>query len=81
MLTLTEPLRGAQVQETFDMIVNEMPPPPRQRAPERRIPSELADICMRALAKKPDERFPTMQEMIEAVRDFRGRALESLPRS
>jgi serine/threonine protein kinase len=81
MLTLTEPLRGAQVQETFEMIVNEMPPPPRKRAPERYIPAELAEICMRALAKKPEERFQTMQEMVETIRDFRGRALESLPRS
>jgi serine/threonine-protein kinase len=79
MLTLTEPLRGAQVQETFEKIVSEMPPPPRERAPERHIPGELAEICMRALAKKPQERFSTMQEMIEAIRDFRGRALESLP--
>jgi serine/threonine protein kinase len=79
MLTLTEPLRGAQVQQTFEMIVNEMPPPPRARAPQRHIPSKLAEICMRALAKKPDDRFQTMQEMIEAIRDFRGRALESLP--
>ena len=34
---------------------------------------------MRAMAKKPEERFQTMEEMIEAIRDFRGRALESLP--
>lgn len=79
ILTLAEPLRGKHVQETFNMIVNEMPPPPRERAPQRHIPVELADICMRALAKNPEERFQTMQEMIEAIRDFRGRALESLP--
>jgi eukaryotic-like serine/threonine-protein kinase len=79
MLTLVEPLRGSQVQETFDKIVNEMPPPPAERAPGRRIPAELADICMQALAKRPEDRFQTMREMVEAVRDFRGRALESLP--
>jgi serine/threonine-protein kinase len=79
ILTLTEPLRGKQVQETFEKIVSEMPPPPRERAPGRRIPAELAEIAMRALAKKPADRFQTMQEMIDAIRDFRGRALESLP--
>jgi eukaryotic-like serine/threonine-protein kinase len=79
MLTLCEPLRGKQVQDTFQMIVNEMPAPPREKAPERRIPAELADVCMKALAKKPDDRFATMEEMNTALRDFRSRALENLP--
>jgi hypothetical protein len=29
------------------------------------------------MAKRPEERFQTMEEMIEALRNFRGRALES----
>jgi serine/threonine protein kinase len=77
MLTLTEPLRGKQVHETFEKIVNEMPPPPRERAPSRQIPAALADIAMKAMAKRPEERFQTMEEMVEAIRGFRGRALES----
>jgi serine/threonine protein kinase len=78
ILTLAEPLRGKQVQETFNLIVNEMPPHPRDRAPQRHVPQELADIAMKALAKKREDRFQTMQEMIEAISDFRGRALESV---
>jgi serine/threonine protein kinase len=78
ILTLAEPLRGKHVQETFNLIVSEMPPHPRERTAGRHIPQELADISMKALAKKPEDRFQTMQEMIEAIRDFRGRALESL---
>ena len=77
VLTLTEPLRGKQVHDTFQKIVNEMPPLPRERAPSRQIPAELADIAMKAMAKRPEERFQTMEEMIEAIRSFRGRALES----
>lgn len=79
MLTLSEPLRGKQVQDTFQMIVNEMPTPPREKAPGRRIPVELADVCMKALAKKPADRFATMEEMNARLRDFRSRALASLP--
>jgi serine/threonine-protein kinase len=74
-LTLTEPLRGRQIQQTFDLIVNEMPPHPQQRAPDRRIPLELADISMRAMAKKPADRFPSMEAMVAAIRQFRGKAL------
>ncbi len=51
--------------------------PPRERAPSRQIPAELADIAMKAMAKRPEDRFQTMEEMIEAIRSFRGRALES----
>jgi serine/threonine protein kinase len=78
ILTLAEPLRGRQVQETFNLIVNELPPHPRERAPERYIPQQLADIAMKALAKKREDRFQTMQEMVEAIHDFRGRALQSV---
>jgi eukaryotic-like serine/threonine-protein kinase len=79
VLTLQEPLRGKRVQDTFEMIVNEMPVPPRERAPSRRIPPELADICMKAMAKRPEDRFATMEDMSDALRDFRSRALENLP--
>ncbi len=77
ILTLSEPLRGQKVQDTFNKIVSEMPVPPCERAPERRIPPRLAEICMKALAKKPEERFQTMREFIAAIRAFRSMALES----
>jgi eukaryotic-like serine/threonine-protein kinase len=77
-LTLSEPLKGQRVQDTFELIVNQMPVPPRERAPERHIPQPLADIAMRALAKDPDDRFPSMVDLIHAIRDFRGQALRSV---
>ena len=73
-LTLSEPLRGKRVQDTFEMIVSETPDPPRERAPQRQIPQPLADIAMRALAKRSEDRFATMNEFIEAIRDFTSRA-------
>lgn len=76
-LTLSEPLRGKRVQDTFQMIVNDNPEPPRQRAPQRHIPQPLADIAMRAMAKNPEERFATMTDFIHAIREFRGRAISS----
>jgi serine/threonine-protein kinase len=75
ILTLAEPLRGQKVQDTFNKIVSEMPQPPAERAPQRRIPPRLADISMKALAKKSEDRFQTMREMIAAIRSFRGRAI------
>ena len=36
--------------------------------PKKKIPKELDDIVMKALEKKPANRFQTMQEMLDAVR-------------
>jgi len=81
ILTLKEPLRGKKVNETFDMIVNQPPVPPQERTPNRQIPAELANITMKALEKDPAKRFQTMPEMIEAIRDFRSRAFDSMNES
>jgi serine/threonine-protein kinase len=43
-------------------------PDPRDLAPERRIPSALAEVVKRALAKQPDERFQSAHEMQEELR-------------
>ncbi|QDT00315.1 serine/threonine protein kinase [Adhaeretor mobilis] len=77
-LTLEEPLRGEKIGDTFDKIINEKPMPPRERAPGRLIPPQLATICMKALEKKPDDRYQNMDDLIMALRDFRGRALQTL---
>ncbi len=78
ILSLKEPLRGERVSETFEMILKEHPIPPEQRTPNRKIPRLLAAIAMRALEKAPADRFQTMQEFVDALRDFRSRAFQSL---
>jgi serine/threonine-protein kinase len=78
ILTLKEPLRGQRVSETFQMIVNEDPIPPEQRTPDRQVPRLLAAIAMKALQKDPTNRYQTMPELIDALRDFRSRAIQSL---
>ena len=78
ILTLKEPLRGDRVSETFEMIIHEDPIPPEQRTPDRQIPRLLAEISMKALQKNPGDRYQTMPELIDALRDFRSRAIQSL---
>lgn len=78
ILTLKEPLRGERVKETFEMILKERPIPPEQRTPNRKISRLLAALAMRALEKDPADRFQTMQELVDALRDFRSRAFQSL---
>lgn len=78
ILTLKEPLRGERVTETFEMIVKEEPIPPSERTPNRKIPRLLAAIAMKALSKDPEDRQQSMPELVNALREFRSRAIQSL---
>lgn len=44
-------------------------PDPRQIAPDRHIPAPLVDVCFKALAKDPDQRFRDALEFSDALRD------------
>jgi serine/threonine-protein kinase len=78
ILTLKEPHRGENINETFEMILKESTVPAHERNPKRQVPKLLSAITMRALEKEPTMRYQSMQELIEALRDFRSRALQSL---
>lgn len=80
ILTLKEPHRGERINETFEMILKEATIPPEQRAPKRHIPRQLSKITLQALEKDPRDRFQKMQELIDALRDFRSKAIQSLTR-
>jgi choice-of-anchor C domain-containing protein len=43
-------------------------PPPRSVRPE--VPAELERICLRALAKKPEQRFPSCRHLAEELRNW-----------
>jgi serine/threonine-protein kinase len=43
-------------------------PDPRDFAPDRGIPSSLAEVVRRGLAKAPEQRYQTAEEMAEALR-------------
>jgi len=78
VLTLKEPHRGENINETFEMILKEETIPPELKTRDRQVPKRLSEIAMKALEKDPKDRFQTMQELIGALRDFRSRALQSI---
>lgn len=47
--------------------INDPVPDPRKAAPHRSIPDSLAEITMRALQKKPEDRYQTAHEMSKAI--------------
>lgn len=66
MLTLLPPFRGA-LMEVMTAHLDRMPVAPRAAAPQRGIPLELEQACMRALAKSPDDRHQSARELQDEV--------------
>lgn len=62
-LTGKTPTRGDTPKEIMLSICNWVPPPPGQLVPG--IPSRIDDLCMRLLAKRPDERYQTAEAVLQ----------------
>lgn len=67
LLTLTPVFEYESVLGLLVDVVRESPESPSQRAPDREIPPPLEEICMRALAKKPADRYPSARAMAEEL--------------
>ncbi|TWT79402.1 Serine/threonine-protein kinase PknD [Planctomycetes bacterium CA13] len=67
-LALREPFRGADINETFDNIQNKEIPPPSERSPDRKISQAADDVVMKAIQKRPANRYQFMRDFIEAMR-------------
>lgn len=72
-LTAQPPATGRTVDEIVDRVRNEDPVPPRRLNP--RVTRDIEAICLRALSKVPDARYPSAREL---ARDLR-HALAGLP--
>lgn len=70
ILAIREPFRGANVNQTFTNIISGQIPPPSEKSPERNIPSAADDVVMRAIQKKPGDRYQHMRELIDAIRSL-----------
>jgi len=67
---IREPFRGRVIQETFENIIHDHPPPPSAARPEEQIPKALDQVVMKAISKNPADRFQTMRQMLEALREI-----------
>ncbi|MDP3508958.1 MAG: protein kinase [Candidatus Melainabacteria bacterium] len=66
-LTGFPPLMSDTIYATMKMHVSQMPEPFNKVRPDLRIPEQLERITFKALAKKPEQRYQTMQEMRDAL--------------
>ncbi len=67
-LALREPFRGQNIDETFDNIKHAQIQTPSERSPDAGISSELDSVVMKALQKKPANRFQMMRDLIAALK-------------
>jgi tetratricopeptide (TPR) repeat protein len=73
LLTGRPAIEGQERQEVFQRIADDEPPAPRTL--NRAIPSELATVVLKMLAKEPAERYATAQQAADDLR----RTLEDKP--
>jgi serine/threonine-protein kinase len=65
MLTGEPPFHGSNVRATMAMHVTKPPPSPRALRPE--LPLSIERVLTRALAKMPEDRFPSVAEFLNAL--------------
>ncbi len=75
ILALREPFRGRDVRATFGRIVSDDPIAPSKISPDRFIPPQLEEICLKALEKEPGDRYQSIRAMASDIYDFRNNAL------
>ena len=80
LLTGRLPFEAESPTQVVLMHITEAPPDPRAAAPERMIPSLLADVCLMALAKEPQHRFGDADEYAEALADALTQIESTVPR-
>jgi serine/threonine protein kinase len=68
LLTGSPPFHGDTFGEQVRLIREQEPTLPRRRNPE--IPADLQDVCLKALEKKPENRYASAREMADDLERF-----------
>jgi serine/threonine protein kinase len=71
LLTLRPPFTGQRRDQILSQIIHKEPAPPRQR--NKQVPRDLETICLKALDKDPDKRYPNAGQMADDLRRYANR--------
>jgi len=67
LLTGRIPFEAESPTQVVLMHLSQDPQDPRDVAPERKIPDAIADVCLRSLAKSPDQRYENSDAFSDAL--------------
>jgi serine/threonine-protein kinase len=67
LLAIREPFRGATIDETFENIKHKEVMPPSERSPDQGIPAAADEVVMRAIQKRPGDRYQFMRDLIADI--------------
>ncbi len=70
ILTFHPPFEGKEPQEILKRVITEQAEAPSKRARRRRVPEELDRICLKAIAKRREERYPTARALFEDIESY-----------
>ncbi len=79
LLTGKLPFDAAQPMEFIQKHIKEPPMPMSKRAPGRQFPPSLEAVIDKALAKRPQDRYQSANELAQALRDSIARPLSQPP--
>ncbi len=70
ILTLKRPFKADTIGRLLYLVAKGQFLPPSAVAPHREIPSEVEAICLRAMARSPDDRYADAGELTSALEDW-----------
>jgi serine/threonine protein kinase len=70
-LTGSPPFAGQTFMETLLMHMEKMPPPMKEASLGREIDPRLEKIVMRLLAKEPEKRYLSMDDLLDAITNYK----------
>lgn len=68
ILTDAPPFSGATGEEVLQHVIHDEPTPPRQLNPQ--APPTLEAVCLKALAKRPEDRYASASELGDEIKRF-----------
>ena len=70
ILTLRRPFHEKTQKETLKAVITQELRAPSSAAPNKNIPAALEEICVKALAKRPRDRYQSVAEMLTALNTY-----------
>lgn len=70
ILAIREPFRGRTIDETFDNIKHLDVEPPSRRSPDRGVSPAADAVVMKALQKRPSDRYQSMRDLINDIHNL-----------